>query len=113
MYFTTYSLHEETFRNLHKLMDEKLIRSVHALLDYRIEKTKAESFQFARTLISSYAQLKCHAKVTVLINELWAVAITGSSNLTKNRKLEAGVICTHRPTAVFYRDYILKEIKNG
>lgn len=113
MYFTTYSLHEETFRNLHKLIDEKLIRSVHALLDYRIEKTKAESFQFARQLMNSYGQTKCHAKVTVLMNEEWSVSITGSSNMTKNRKLEAGVICTEKATASFYRDYILDHIKNG
>jgi hypothetical protein len=113
LYFMTYSIHEETFRNLHKLIDEKLICSVHALLDYRIEKTKAESFQFARELMSSYGQTKCHAKVTVLINEEWAVSITGSSNMTKNRKLESGIICTERKAVEFYRDFILKEINNG
>lgn len=112
IFFSTYSITEDTLRNINALKDEGLIKSIHALFDYRIEKRKAASFQFGQNIVSSYALTKCHAKVTVIMNEEWNVTIVGSANMTHNSKLEAGVISTHAGAAEFHRNWILEKI-NG
>jgi hypothetical protein len=112
MYFSTYSITEDTLRNIHALMNEGLITGIHALLDYRIEKRKAASFQFSKNIITEYALTKCHAKVTVLMNDNWKVCIVGSANMTHNSKLEAGVISTQAAAAEFHKQWIMDKI-NG
>jgi hypothetical protein len=109
VYFTTYSITEETLRNVHKLIDEDLINSIHALFDYRIEKRKAESFQFASRIMNDYCLVKCHAKVMVIANDDWKVSIVGSANMTTNTKLEAGVICTDKSVAHFHKNWIMEK----
>lgn len=113
LYLTTWTITEEPMRVLFRLIDQGLISDLNCLFDYRIEKRKAEAFQLAKVNASNIKLTKVHAKVAVLINDDWAVTITGSANLTKNPRIEAGTISTLRETALFHSQWITNEIENG
>lgn len=113
LYLTTWTISEEPMRMLFKLIDQGLITEMDCLFDYRIEKRKAEAFQLAKVNSSRIKLIKIHAKVAVLVNEDWAVTITGSANLTKNPRIEAGTISTMRETAEFHSAWITNEIEHG
>jgi hypothetical protein len=55
--------------------------------------------------------VKCHAKLLVVINKDWAVSVTGSANLTKNSRLEAGVISCTPAIANFHKSWIENEFR--
>jgi hypothetical protein len=55
----------------------------------------------------------CHAKIVVLQNQQWSVAIVGSANFTNNPRIEAGIVSTERAVGDFHRDWMLAEIANA
>lgn len=113
LFLTTWTITEEPMRVLFHLINQGLIEELHCIFDYRIEKQKAEAFQLAKVNSSRIKLTKIHAKVAVLVNDQWAVTILGSANLTKNPRIEAGIITTCRETADFHISWIVNEIENG
>lgn len=113
LYLSTWTITEEPMRVLFGLIQKGLIEELNCLFDYRIEKRKAEAFQFAQVNASKIKLVKIHAKVAVLINEEWAITILGSANLTKNPRIEAGVLSSSLEVAEFHRNWITNEIKHG
>jgi hypothetical protein len=113
LYLTTWTITEEPMRVLFKLINDGYISELNCLFDYRIEKRKAEAFQLAKVTSSNIKLTKIHAKAAVLINDEWAVSIVGSANLTKNPRIEAGMISTNRGVAEFHAGWIMKEIENN
>jgi hypothetical protein len=106
VYMTTWTIAEESMRIVLELIEQGLITELHAVLDYRIEKRKPEAFQLAKNLISRIKLTKCHAKTLVIRNEKLSVTIIGSSNFSKNPRIEAGVIFTDTATADFHQSWI-------
>jgi hypothetical protein len=113
LFLSTWTITEEPMRVLFGLIEKGLISELNCLFDYRIEKRKAEAFQFAKVNASRIKLTKVHAKIAVLVNEQWAITIVGSANLTKNPRIEAGVISTCRETAEFHISWIENEINDG
>ncbi|WBL42378.1 hypothetical protein PBT90_16705 [Algoriphagus halophytocola] len=113
LYLSTWTITEEPMRVLFQLIQKGLIEELHCLFDYRIEKQKAEAFQLAKVNASRVKLVKIHAKVAILINQDWAITILGSANLTKNPRIEAGVLSSCREVARFHRDWIINEIEHG
>lgn len=113
LYLSTWTITEEPMRVLFGLIQKGLIQELNCLFDYRIEKRKAEAFQFAQVNASKIKLVKIHAKVAVLINEEWAITILGSANLTKNPRIEAGVFSSSLEVAEFHRNWITNEIEHG
>lgn len=110
LWFTTWTISEEPLRCMVEMIKKGLITELNAILDYRIAKNKPEAFQLAGNIITNIRLTKCHAKVLVLKNSEWQVTVIGSANLSKNPRLEAGVIFTDEKTAQFNIDWIEKEI---
>lgn len=113
LYLSTWTITEEPMRVLFGLIQKGLIQELNCLFDYRIEKRKAEAFQLAKVNASRVKLVKIHAKVAILINENWAITILGSANLTKNPRIEAGVLSSSLEVAQFHRDWITNEIEHG
>jgi hypothetical protein len=113
LYLSTWTITEEPMRVLFQLIEKGYISELNCLFDYRIEKQKAEAFQLAKVNASRVKLVKIHAKVAVLINEEWAITILGSANLTKNPRIEAGVISSSRVAAEFHAGWIINEIEHG
>ncbi len=113
LFLSTWTITEEPMRVLFQLIQEGRISELNCLFDYRIEKRKAEAFQLAQVNAARVKLTKVHAKVAVLIADHWAVSIIGSANLTKNPRIEAGVLSTCREVAEFHSGWITNEITHG
>jgi hypothetical protein len=113
LFLSTWTITEEPMRTLFQLIQEGRITELNCLFDYRIEKRKAEAFQLAKVNAARVKLTKVHAKVAVLLNDQWGVSIIGSANLTKNPRIEAGVLSTCRAVAEFHSSWINQEITHG
>ncbi|PRY90580.1 hypothetical protein [Mongoliibacter ruber] len=106
IWLTTWTITELPMRALLGMIKEGLITELNAVLDYRIEKRKPEAFQLASNLITRIKLTKCHAKVLVIQNDNWNIAVVTTSNFSKNPRIEAGVIFTDLASAEFHKNWI-------
>ena len=111
IWITTWSVTEEPLRNICRLIDAGQILSLTALFDHKIDQRKPASLQLALGLNARIQLVKCHAKMLVIKNDQWAVSVTGSANLTKNSRLEAGVISCSPEVANFHKTWIEYEFR--
>ncbi len=112
-YVTSWSVKEQAVRILLRLIDEKRLTHIYGLFDERIRVQCPQAHQLIKNQITDIRLTKIHAKLTVLINDDWAIGISSSANLTRNPRIESYVISTHRDIAEFYREIILAEIQNA
>jgi hypothetical protein len=111
VYFTTWAISEYAIRQLHLMIEDGLILELKGIFDYRNGTRKPAELQFLQKITTDIKAAKCHAKVTVIINDTWGVCVVGSSNYTRNPRIEANVLCSVREVAEFHRDWILNELK--
>lgn len=101
--FSTWTITEEPLRVLFALKEKGLIREIKALFDERIRICSANGLQFAETFFDSISMTKTHAKITILKNTEFFIVIVGSSNFTRNPRLEAGVIMYSKEAVNYYQ----------
>jgi len=106
VYSTTYGLGPGAARGIVNGIKSGLISNFHFLYDNKIKTYKQE----AHNVCSANFPVKIcsiHAKITVLINEIWAVSVSGSANWSdSNDKIETITISTHRSLADFHIKWI-------
>ena len=112
VYATTWSINEDVVRHLVEAKNTGLLRSMSFVFDYRVRKYKPAAYflsqQYFKSRVSS-----CHAKVTIIQNELFHISIIGSANYTRNDRIEVGVIFTEQNIADFHKNWIVNEIVNA
>lgn len=106
----TWSLTEEPVRALLKLHSKGLLLSMQGLFDHRIVAKSPEAFFLARSFFDRIGFGKSHAKLITIRNDSWSIAVVGSSNFTRNPRLEAGVLLPFVDSEVFFRQLILTYI---
>ena len=104
--FATWTLTEEPVRALFELKQQGLILSINALFDERIKTYSANGLQFASTFFDKIKMAKSHAKITILQNETVELVIIGSSNFSRNPRLEAGVIMYSKSAVTHFKQVI-------
>jgi hypothetical protein len=109
---TTWTITEEPVRVMGKLLEGGQIRTLTMLTDDRIRSRCAQAWQLMQTLPATIHLSKCHAKVTVLVNEHHAILVVSSQNFTNNPRIEAGTIIYDRAAALFAQQAILDEVKD-
>jgi hypothetical protein len=102
----TWAMTEEPLRVIHNMKMEGKIKKLTGLFEHKI-KTRGGAFAFAEQFFDEVILSKCHAKVTILQNEHTSVSIFCSANLTKNRRIEAGVIFCNHDAAELSRKFII------
>ena len=112
VYFTTWAISEFAIRQLYLFIESGLILELRGIFDYRNGIHKTAELEFLRNITTEIKAAKCHAKVTVIENDTWGIAIVGSANYTRNPRIEAGVICADKGIAAFHRTWILNELNN-
>ena len=112
VFFTTWSISEFAIRQLYSYVDSGLITKLSGLFDYRNGIHKPSELQFLKQIASDVQPSKCHAKVVVILNELWGISIVTSGNFTRNPRIEAGTVYTARHVAEFHKAWILDELNN-
>lgn len=113
VYFTTWSLKEYPVRLLIDAMERGKILELHAVLDARVKVRNPEVFHLANQQFSRIRLYDCHAKVVVIENQCWSIAIVGSSNMTNNPRIEAGTLCTVPAIAQFHKNWILQVMEQS
>ena len=113
VYIATWSVSEDGVRHIINAVKSGLITRIHAIFDWRVKIRRPEAFELARFNIADVRLTTCHAKVTVVQNQTWSIAIIGSANYTNNPRIEAGVICCCHDVANFHRDWMMAEIKKA
>ena len=112
VYFTTWAISEYAIRQLYQFIEHGLILELKGIFDYRNGIRKPAELQFLQKITTDIKAAKCHAKVTVIENDIWGISVVGSANYTRNPRIEAGVLCCDKTVAAFHRDWILKELSN-
>ncbi len=111
VYFSTWAISEYAIRKLYQFIDLGIILELRGIFDYRNGIRKPAELQFLKKITTDIKAAKCHAKVTVIDNNQWGIAIVGSANFTRNPRIEAGVICASKSAADFHKTWILNELK--
>ncbi len=110
LFFSTWALREEPVRSLLLLKDAGIATSISCLLDSRSTQRDNNSVLLAQSNFNKVGFTRCHAKVTVLRNDMWGIAINGSQNYTKNPRIECGVISCDKSIADFHVNWMRNEL---
>lgn len=113
LFLTTYAIREFSIRQLVLAIERKDLLSVNMIADYRAKIRTPEVYQLASQAMNKICLHSIHAKVTVLRSAAGCVTIVGSSNLTSNPRIEAGVITLDPNVASFHIDWISKIMDNA
>lgn len=113
VWLTTWSGSENAFRQIIEKIKDKTITKLSCLFDWRLKVRRPEVFELAKFNISDIKMSSCHAKVTVIQNQDWHIAVITSANYTNNPRIEAGVISCDKSAAEFHKSWIEQEIQNA
>ena len=106
----TWSMTEDSVRMLVQGLQSGLLRSMRLLIDSRVTRRNASAYAFVMAHADQVRVTACHAKVTVIQNEQWAIAINGSPNYTNNPRIESGVVSVSPQVADFHKRWIENEM---
>lgn len=113
VYMSTYAMSETPARIIAQLVDEKVITYLYCVLDNRVDVRTAGSLQIIKAMATKYAMVDTHAKVTVIINGQWKIAVVGSANYTENKRYESGVVVCDDAIADQQIKWIKKALADG
>jgi len=113
VHISSYAMGETPARIIAQLKNTGMIKSLHCVLDSRIDVRTAGSFQLMKAISDEIVLVDTHAKVTVIKNDAWNIAVIGSANYTENKRYESGIISTHHDVANMQLKWITKALKDG
>lgn len=106
LYIATWSMTENAARMLVEAKERGVIGEVRCLFDYRIKVRYPEVHDFVKGHFEQTGIDNSHAKVTVIVNDNWAIRILGSSNYTNNPRVEVGTLVVDKRKAQMHIDWI-------
>jgi hypothetical protein len=110
VYITTYAISDKAATTLINLFDAGLIKEFYCILDSRIKVRNPNVLSLMNHKFANIKQCNCHAKVTVLQNENWNIAIIGSANHSNNPRIEVGTIFNDIVAADFCKNLVIDEL---
>jgi len=113
LFFSTWSVSEDAIRQIIKNFTDGLITALTCVLDWRVKVRRPKVLQLMNFNFSKMRLTSCHAKVFVVSNKNWQVAVLGSANFTNNPRIEAGVISCDPDAAEFHKNWIKKEYEKA
>lgn len=89
----TWSICMEAMERILRMVADGSILSIRFILDPRVKVRNPQPLQI---LIKNfpYVLTACHAKVTLIHNESWNLSVVTSQNMTRNPRMERGIIST-------------------
>lgn len=89
---SSWTFSDDAVRTINELRDAGLITELHILSDYRLKSTKASVLSPLEAVADQFLMGKNHSKSTAVINENTGFLYVGSANMTKNPRLEMGIL---------------------
>jgi hypothetical protein len=111
-----WTMSEDAARTLLQLIESDQILRLSIVFDLRAQQRKPAAYQLARHIASNCRIASCHAKVTVISpadSNKPGIAISGSANYTRNPRIEAGVLSTHKSAIEFHREWIQRILEES
>lgn len=91
LFIATWSISELALRQLLILKGKGVVRSCRFIVDPRVKVRNPKPLQLLKQNFP-YAMVACHAKVTLIQSENRFIDIVSSANLSRNPRIERGVI---------------------
>lgn len=113
VFISSYAMSETPARILTQLKNAGDIKTLNCVLDNRVDVRSAGSYQLMLSMCDKIVLLKTHAKVTVVINNKWKIAVIGSANYTENERYEAGIITLFDEAVDMQLRWINKALNDG
>lgn len=112
LYFATWTISELSSRKLVEWVESGRIAQMHAVVDHRTKVRHEAAYHLFAGRATRIRATRCHAKVTVLqFIDGRKITILGSSNWTKNPRIEVGMIRTDHATADMHKSWIIEQIE--
>lgn len=108
---TTWAITEKPIRTLYKLKNEGLIIKLGGLFDKKVRSHNPKAYGFAKEVFDRIEESSCHAKVTIIENKNWNIAIVSTANYTVNKRIEVGTIRCNKESVDFHKKWIFKNGK--
>lgn len=99
VWLSTWAITENPARAFLSWKESGLISNLYGIFDYKIKEQKSATFNLCENFFTKIHLTKCHAKVVVIRNNEWGVSISTSANLTRNPRIERGIICVSETVA--------------
>jgi hypothetical protein len=112
VYLTTFAISSDALTRLAAWQESAQVTNLYAVLDDGLHKRKPADFQQATGVFHNLRVCKCHAKVMVISNPDYQIAVCGSANFTRNYRKESGIIIFDQSVANSYINWIMEEFKN-
>ena len=97
VFLSSYSIAEDSLAALKRREEKGELLSIRFLIDNRVRSISPKPFAYlAEAFHGKYRCCALHAKVALLWNSEWHVAVVTSMNATHNPKLERGIIYTSK-----------------
>jgi hypothetical protein len=113
VHISSYAMGETPARILAQLKSTAMIQKLFCVLDSRIDVRTAGSFQLIKAISDKCILIETHAKVTVIQNESWSLAVIGSANYTENKRYESGIITFSKSAVDMQLKWMKKELSDG
>ncbi|HSW68201.1 MAG TPA: hypothetical protein VLH16_06450 [Bacteroidales bacterium] len=102
---SSFSISETALRSFYRLTEQGAVTGLQCLLDISVKRHKLGLLFFANNTGIEVSLVKNHAKLVLISNNEWKIAIIGSANLQENDKNETGMICTKTDIYEYYDAY--------
>lgn len=97
VFLSSYSIAEDSLQALRRREEAGEILSIRFLIDNRVRTISPKPFDYLATAFEGkYRCCALHAKVALIWNDAWHIAVVTSMNATHNPKLERGIIYTSK-----------------
>lgn len=113
VWFTSWSMTPRPIEDVIQMVQKGTIANLSIVLDRRVRTTAPETLALAHFHGCRIRFSDIHAKIIVVQSPTMSVAVVTSQNMTRNRRVEAGVIIADRDVAGFYRQIIEKLMEDG
>lgn len=113
VWFTSWSMTPKPIEDVIMMVKDGKIRNLSIVLDRRVRTTAPETVALANFHGVKVRFSDIHAKLIVVNGPSMAVTVITSQNMTKNRRVESGVIFADRDISGFYKNVIEKLMEDG
>lgn len=90
----SFSISEEAVRTFASEIESGKIKTLRCLLDYTMRSHKVDLMLFLEMVATEVYTTPNHAKIIIIENDAWNVAVIGSANFTPNPRLEVACVFT-------------------
>lgn len=113
VYISSYAFSELPARTIANLKATGDIKNLYCLIDSRVDVRSASALSMMKNTADSLKLCHTHAKVTIIKNDEWFLAVVGSANYTTNKRYEAGIISAAGNVASFHQKWVMNELNKA